>query len=44
MEIKKYKYYFTKPKSEITKDILTWLLITGAIFIAASSPYFILIL
>jgi len=41
MGIKKYKYYFSKPKSEIVKDILTFFLITGAIYIAASSPYFI---
>lgn len=37
----KYKYYFRKPRSEIVKDILSWLLIGGAIFIAATSPYFI---
>lgn len=41
MGIKKYKYYFTKPKSVIVKDILTQLLIAGAIVIAATSPYFI---
>ncbi|PIS39221.1 MAG: hypothetical protein COT33_03145 [Candidatus Nealsonbacteria bacterium CG08_land_8_20_14_0_20_38_20] len=36
----KYKYYFRKPKSEITKDIFK-ILITGVlIYIAASSPYF----
>lgn len=40
MSIKKYKYYFSKPKSEIVKDALTWLLIAGAITFAASSPYF----
>lgn len=38
----KYKYYFKKPKSEIMKDVLKWLAVTGAIYIAASSPYFIL--
>lgn len=38
----KYKYYFRKPKSEIVKDILSWLVIMGAVYIAASSPYFIL--
>jgi len=38
----KYKYYFRKPKSEIVKDILSWLAIAGAIYVAASSPYFIL--
>jgi len=37
----KYKYYFRKPKSEIVKDILYWLAISGAVFIAASSPYFV---
>lgn len=36
----KYKYYFKKPKSEIVKDILKWLAMTGLIYIAASSPYF----
>ncbi|MDP3093200.1 MAG: hypothetical protein Q8N16_00345 [bacterium] len=36
----KYKYYFRKPKSEIAKDILTVLMLTGAICIAATSPYF----
>jgi hypothetical protein len=41
MGIKKYKYYFKKPKSEIVKDILISLLVGGTIFIAASSPYFI---
>ena len=37
----KYKYYFKKPRSEITKDILLWLVTTGAVIIAAQSPYFI---
>src|SRR3989338_9889059 len=37
----KYKYYFRKPKSEIAKDILTWLAVSGAVAIAATSPYFI---
>ena len=41
MGIKKYKYYFYKPKSEIVKDVLTWLAMVGAIYIAATSPYFI---
>ena len=41
MAIGKYKYYFTKPKSEITKDIFYWLLTAGAVSIAATSPYFI---
>ena len=40
MSLRKYKYYFAKPKSEITKDILRGLLITGAVCIAATSPYF----
>lgn len=38
----KYKYYFKQPSSEIVKDILRWLVISGAIYIAATSPYFIL--
>jgi hypothetical protein len=38
----KYKYYFKKPKSEIVKDVLKWLVIVGATYIAASSPYFAL--
>ncbi|MBU1130115.1 hypothetical protein KKE45_02225 [Patescibacteria group bacterium] len=37
----KYKYYFRKPKSEITKDIFGILLISGAVAIVATSPYFI---
>jgi phenylacetic acid degradation operon negative regulatory protein len=41
MEIRKYKYYFKKPKSEIVKDIFSWLLISGAVVVAATSPYFI---
>lgn len=36
-----YKYYFRKPKSEIVKDILSWLAIGGAVCIAATSPYFV---
>jgi CRISPR/Cas system-associated endoribonuclease Cas2 len=36
----KFKYYFRKPKSEIAKDILYWLAISGAITIAFTSPYF----
>jgi DNA-binding PadR family transcriptional regulator len=36
----KYKYYFRKPKSEIVKDILYWLAVSGAVCIAATSPYF----
>lgn len=41
MRIGKYKYYFTKPKSEIVKDILSWLFIAGAVTLAATSPYFV---
>src|SRR3989344_2276951 len=35
----KYKYYFKKPKSEIAKDILKGLAISGAVCVAAASPY-----
>lgn len=35
----KYKYYLRKPKSEIVKDILNWLLLVGAVGVAATSPY-----
>lgn len=38
----KYKYYFKKPKTEIVKDVFKWLAIIGGVWIAASSPYFIL--
>lgn len=41
MGIAKYRYYFSKPKSEIAKDVLLWLFVAGAITIAATSPYFI---
>ena len=41
MGIRKYKYYFKKPKNEIVKDILYWLMISGAIAIAATSPFFL---
>ncbi|MBI1971456.1 MAG: hypothetical protein HYS52_01235 [Candidatus Wildermuthbacteria bacterium] len=41
MGIGKYRYYFTKPKSEIVKDIFSWLLIGGVVAIAATSPYFV---
>ncbi|MEK7562293.1 MAG: hypothetical protein AAB509_01255 [Patescibacteria group bacterium] len=40
--MKKYKYYFRKPKSEITKDIIGALLLAGILIIAATSPYFII--
>lgn len=36
----KYKYYFSKPRSEIIKDIFKGLAVAGAVCIAASSPYF----
>lgn len=36
----KYKYYLKKPKSEITKDVLKWLAVSGAVYLAGSSPYF----
>ena len=41
MGIKKYKYYFKKPKSEIAKDILYWLMVGGVVAIAATSPFFL---
>ena len=41
MTFKKYKYYFRKPRSEIVKDIFKAIAVTGAIAIAATSPYFI---
>jgi len=41
MTITKYKYYFRKPKSAITKDIFKWLCVAGCIAIATSSPYFV---
>lgn len=39
--MRKYKYYFKKPRSEIVKDVMKLLLVSGAIIIAAQSPYFI---
>ena len=39
--MRKYKYYFRKPKSANIQDILKLLAIGGAIYIAAGSPYFI---
>jgi len=36
----KYKYYFKKPTSEISKDIFKMLAYAGVIYFAASSPYF----
>ena len=41
MSISGYKYYFRKPRSEIVKDILSWLFIGGAVAFAATSPYFV---
>ncbi|OHA62105.1 MAG: hypothetical protein A2117_00585 [Candidatus Wildermuthbacteria bacterium GWA2_46_15] len=41
MGIRKYKYYFKKPRTEIVKDIFYWLMAAGAIYIAASSPSFV---
>lgn len=41
MSLGKYKYYFKKPKSEIVKDVFSWLCIGGAVCIAATSPYFV---
>jgi DNA-binding transcriptional regulator PaaX len=38
MGIRKYKYYFKKPKSEITKDILTGFLVAGALIIGSGGP------
>ena len=35
----KYKYYFKKPTSEITKDIFKWLAVAGAVCVASTSPY-----
>lgn len=37
----KYKYYFKKPRGEITKDVLRWALTAGVIIVAATSPYFL---
>lgn len=41
MGIRKYKYYFKKPKSEIVKDIFGWLFVGGMVAIAATSPFFV---
>jgi DNA-binding transcriptional regulator PaaX len=41
MSVSKYKYYFRKPKSELVKDVFTWLLLAGAVSVAATSPYFL---
>jgi len=42
MILGKYKYYFKKPRSQIAKDIMKWLLVSGTIIVAAQSPYFII--
>lgn len=39
--LRKHKYYFTKPKSEIVKDLLSGLLVVGTVIVAANSPYFV---
>ena len=41
MGVRKYKYYLAKPRSEIAKDIFSWLLVGGMVAIAATSPYFV---
>jgi len=41
MSIEKYKYYFKKPRSAISKDIFGWLLTAGLICVASSSPNFV---
>ena len=41
MSIRKYKYYLTKPRSEITKDIFKWLFVGGMVAVATTSPYFV---
>lgn len=37
----KYRYYFKKPRGEIIKDILSWLMIGGMIAVASTSPTFL---
>ena len=39
-KMSRYKYYFRKPKSEIVKDALKWIAVSGAVCVAATSPYF----
>lgn len=41
MRLRKYKYYFKKPRSEIAKDVLYWLLVAGAVYVTAGSPNFV---
>lgn len=38
----KYKYYFRRPRSVLIKDVLLWVAKSGIIYIAASSPYFVI--
>ncbi len=38
----KYKYYFKKPRGEITKDILKWILASTAIYVSLNSPNVVL--
>lgn len=40
MTVKKYRYYFKKPKSEIVKDILSGIAIAGALSFIMTCPYF----
>lgn len=35
----KYKYYFKKPRSEITKDVFKWLVIPGKIYLEIEGKY-----
>jgi DNA-binding transcriptional regulator PaaX len=39
--VRKYKYYFKKPRTEVLKDCLRLLLTAGGIVVAANSPYFL---
>lgn len=41
MGTEKYKYYFKKPRSAISKDIFGWLLTAGLIYVASGSPNFV---
>lgn len=36
----KYKYYFRKPRTEIAKDVIKWILLAGMVTIAGTSPSF----
>ncbi len=36
-----YKYYMKKPRGEIAKDILFWCATSGAVAVAATSPFFL---